>query len=155
MHTAFIDELQLVDHSIQGVRHFAGKRFAQALYPRRVSLTVVDRLFLRGRSSRWSSRHIILGLAWALWRSATCSHNSAKVISGCCLTAARIAAVHPLKTRGLPPAWGSAATLRVVRQRRHHVSTVDWLTPNVSAISDWDCTPCLMTAMTRSRRSCE
>jgi hypothetical protein len=97
----------------------------------------------------------MLRLAETFWVSATRVHNSSNVTSGCFWTADRMTSSHSASVRWGPCWRGHAEYCPVSRHWRHHFSTVDRLTPNVSATSAWLFLPVFNAATTRSRKSWE
>src|SRR5512139_1384480 len=154
MSPTFIDEFQAFHQRSQGVYELYLVVLPQGFYARRLTLAVVERLFLRGNFKIFSSRHIMLRLATtpvAFW---TRSHNASSVRSGCFLTSSRINFSAACRVRLGPEAGGKAAQLPVSRKRYHHFSKVDLWIWNCAATSAW-VFPASKAAIARSRKSWE
>jgi len=154
MRPTFIDKFQAFDQVAQRLHELRLEVLAQGFYPRRVALAVVKRLFFRSNFNHCNSRHIMLGLATKPLTSATRSHNSFNVASGCFLTSVRMKLLAAWSVRSGPLAWGKAAQLPLACQRYHHFSNVDLWMLNRAATSAW-VAPSSNAAMARARRSWE
>src|SRR5262245_11206052 len=112
MHARFIHELHAAEVERRALLAVV---LARLLDARRVSLAGVERLFLRGKPRRWSTRHIVATLTWIPRSSATRAHSSSKVRSALACTNCwtRVCAAASREGRW-PPACGLGAMSPVV-----------------------------------------